>query len=104
MEMSAVDLWCMGSSPQCLTLPSFTPVSAAVALGEVEEQSDETLEPCVEEGPDDVVSATLKREASIHRREFVRRWGLSQSPQLSPLAPALLFRRPGVLGASLGGF
>ncbi|XP_047916408.1 ATP-binding cassette sub-family C member 2 [Anser cygnoides] len=46
--------------------------TTAVALGEVEEQSDETLEPCVEEGPDDVVSATLKREASIHRREFIR--------------------------------
>uniref|UniRef100_A0A8B9TPU0 Canalicular multispecific organic anion transporter 1 n=1 Tax=Anas platyrhynchos TaxID=8839 RepID=A0A8B9TPU0_ANAPL len=65
---------------------------------EVEEQRDETLEPCVEEGPDDVVSATLKREASVRRREFVRRWGLSQSSQHSPLAPALLFRRSGGLG------
>eukprot|EP00075_Anas_platyrhynchos_P027019 XP_027316272.1 LOW QUALITY PROTEIN: canalicular multispecific organic anion transporter 1 [Anas platyrhynchos] len=46
--------------------------TTAVALEEVEEQRDETLEPCVEEGPDDVVSATLKREASVHRREFVR--------------------------------
>lgn len=104
VEMSAADLWCMGSSPHCLTLPFFTPVSVAVALEEVEEQRDETLEPCVEEGPDDVVSATLKREASVHRREFVRRWGLSQSSQHSPLAPALLFRRSGGLGASLGAF
>lgn len=102
VEMSAVDLWCMGSF-QCLILPFFTPVSVAVALEEVEEQRDETLEPCVEEGPDDVVSATLKREASVHRREFARRWGLRQSSQCSPLVPALLFRRSGDLGASLGG-
>ncbi|XP_009957095.1 PREDICTED: canalicular multispecific organic anion transporter 1 isoform X1 [Leptosomus discolor] len=33
---------------------------------------DEDIEPCVEEGPDDVVTMTLKREASIHRREFSR--------------------------------
>uniref|UniRef100_A0A8C6JAU0 Canalicular multispecific organic anion transporter 1 n=1 Tax=Melopsittacus undulatus TaxID=13146 RepID=A0A8C6JAU0_MELUD len=32
------------------------------------EQGDEDTEPSVEEGPDDVVTMTLKREASIHRR------------------------------------
>uniref|UniRef100_A0A8C9FFD1 Canalicular multispecific organic anion transporter 1 n=1 Tax=Pavo cristatus TaxID=9049 RepID=A0A8C9FFD1_PAVCR len=53
----------------------------------VEEQGDEGMEPCVEEGPDDVVTMALKREASIHRKEFTRRWGLSQSFPL--------FRRPG---------
>ncbi|KFW76415.1 Canalicular multispecific organic anion transporter 1, partial [Manacus vitellinus] len=37
-----------------------------------EEQSDEDLEPCVEEGPEDVVTMTLKREASIHRRQLSR--------------------------------
>ncbi|KFQ48159.1 Canalicular multispecific organic anion transporter 1, partial [Nestor notabilis] len=37
-----------------------------------EEQDDEGIEPCVEEGPDDVVTMTLKREASIHRKEFSR--------------------------------
>ncbi|KFO10391.1 Canalicular multispecific organic anion transporter 1, partial [Balearica regulorum gibbericeps] len=37
-----------------------------------EEQGDEDIEPCVEEGPDDVVTMTLKREASIHQREFSR--------------------------------
>nr|XP_010299762.1 PREDICTED: canalicular multispecific organic anion transporter 1 [Balearica regulorum gibbericeps] len=30
---------------------------------------DEDIEPCVEEGPDDVVTMTLKREASIHQRD-----------------------------------
>ncbi|KFV53613.1 Canalicular multispecific organic anion transporter 1, partial [Gavia stellata] len=37
-----------------------------------EEQGDEDVEPCVEEGPDDVVTSSLKREASIHQREFSR--------------------------------
>uniref|UniRef100_A0A669Q1V6 ATP binding cassette subfamily C member 2 n=1 Tax=Phasianus colchicus TaxID=9054 RepID=A0A669Q1V6_PHACC len=67
-----------------------------VGLDGIEEQGDEGMEPCVEEGPDDVVTMTLKREASIHRKEFTRRWGLSQSSLPSPLLPALLFRRPGV--------
>uniref|UniRef100_A0A8C9LAS7 Canalicular multispecific organic anion transporter 1 n=1 Tax=Pavo cristatus TaxID=9049 RepID=A0A8C9LAS7_PAVCR len=58
-----------------------------VGLDGVEEQGDEGMEPCVEEGPDDVVTMALKREASIHRKEFTRRWGLSQSFPL--------FRRPG---------
>ncbi|XP_028942698.1 canalicular multispecific organic anion transporter 1 isoform X2 [Antrostomus carolinensis] len=46
--------------------------TTAVALAGDEEQGDEDLEPCVEESPDDVVTMTLKREASIHRREFSR--------------------------------
>ncbi|XP_069720119.1 ATP-binding cassette sub-family C member 2 [Phaenicophaeus curvirostris] len=46
--------------------------TSAVALAEDEEQADDGIEPCVEEGPDDVVTMTLKREASIHRREFSR--------------------------------
>uniref|UniRef100_A0A663DU27 ATP binding cassette subfamily C member 2 n=1 Tax=Aquila chrysaetos chrysaetos TaxID=223781 RepID=A0A663DU27_AQUCH len=60
-----------------------------------EEQGDEDTEPCVEEGPDDVVTMTLKRDASIRQREFSRRWELDLSSQLSPLAPALLLRREG---------
>ncbi|XP_053927351.1 ATP-binding cassette sub-family C member 2 [Cuculus canorus] len=46
--------------------------TSAVALAQDEEQGDEGTEPCVEEGPDDVVTMTLKREASIHRRKFSR--------------------------------
>ncbi|XP_067156198.1 ATP-binding cassette sub-family C member 2 isoform X2 [Apteryx mantelli] len=46
--------------------------AAAVALIEDEEQGDENTEPCVEEGPDDVVTMTMKREASIQRRKFSR--------------------------------
>ncbi|XP_065602612.1 ATP-binding cassette sub-family C member 2 [Cyrtonyx montezumae] len=46
--------------------------TADIALSGVEEQGDEGMEPCVEDGPDDVVTMTLKREASIHRREFSR--------------------------------
>ncbi|XP_027644670.1 ATP-binding cassette sub-family C member 2 isoform X2 [Falco peregrinus] len=46
--------------------------TTAVALAEDEEQGDEDVEPCVEDGPDDVVTMTLKREASIHQREFSR--------------------------------
>ncbi|KFM06516.1 Canalicular multispecific organic anion transporter 1, partial [Aptenodytes forsteri] len=37
-----------------------------------EEPGDEDIEPCMEEGHDDVVTMTLKREASIHQREFSR--------------------------------
>ncbi|XP_025906528.1 canalicular multispecific organic anion transporter 1 [Nothoprocta perdicaria] len=46
--------------------------AAAVALVEDEEQNDEDTEPCLEDGPDDVVTMTMKREASIQRREFSR--------------------------------
>ncbi|XP_075279640.1 ATP-binding cassette sub-family C member 2 [Opisthocomus hoazin] len=46
--------------------------STALALAGDNEQSDEDIEPCVEEGPDDVVTMTLKREASIRKREFSR--------------------------------
>lgn len=74
---------------------SFIPMSVAVGLDGIEEQGDEGMEPSVEDGPDDVVTMTLKREASIHRKEFTRRWGLSQSSLLSPLLPALPFRKPG---------
>ncbi|XP_064001683.1 ATP-binding cassette sub-family C member 2 [Pogoniulus pusillus] len=47
--------------------------TTAVALAGDEEQGDEYLEPFVEEGPDDVVTMTLKREASIHQRDLSRR-------------------------------
>lgn len=60
-------------SPQCLTLPSLIPVLVDIALAGDEEQGNEDTEPSVEEGPDDVVTMTLKREASIHRRVFNRR-------------------------------
>uniref|UniRef100_A0A8C3KSV3 ABC-type glutathione-S-conjugate transporter n=1 Tax=Calidris pygmaea TaxID=425635 RepID=A0A8C3KSV3_9CHAR len=43
----------------------------AVASAEDQEQGDED-EPCVEEGPEDVVTMTLKREASIRQRDFSR--------------------------------
>ncbi|XP_029887240.1 ATP-binding cassette sub-family C member 2 isoform X1 [Aquila chrysaetos chrysaetos] len=46
--------------------------TTAVALAGDEEQGDEDTEPCVEEGPDDVVTMTLKRDASIRQREFSR--------------------------------
>uniref|UniRef100_A0A663DUI7 ATP binding cassette subfamily C member 2 n=1 Tax=Aquila chrysaetos chrysaetos TaxID=223781 RepID=A0A663DUI7_AQUCH len=52
-------------SPQCLTLPSLIPVLVAVALAGDEEQGDEDTEPCVEEGPDDVVTMTLKRDVKF---------------------------------------
>ncbi|KFP85745.1 Canalicular multispecific organic anion transporter 1, partial [Acanthisitta chloris] len=42
-----------------------------IAAGD-EEQGDEDVEPCMEEGSDDVVTMTLKREASIHQRELRR--------------------------------
>ncbi|XP_014813456.1 PREDICTED: canalicular multispecific organic anion transporter 1 isoform X2 [Calidris pugnax] len=41
----------------------------AVASAGDQEQGDED-EPCVEEGPEDVVTMTLKREASIRQRDF----------------------------------
>ncbi|XP_027764504.1 canalicular multispecific organic anion transporter 1 [Empidonax traillii] len=46
--------------------------TTAVGLAGVEEQSDDDLEPFVEEGSEDVVTMTLKREASIHRRQLSR--------------------------------
>ncbi|XP_049667225.1 ATP-binding cassette sub-family C member 2 isoform X4 [Accipiter gentilis] len=46
--------------------------TTAVALAGDEEQGDEDIEPCVEEGPDDVVTMTLKRDASIRQRELSR--------------------------------
>ncbi|NWU95637.1 MRP2 protein, partial [Upupa epops] len=55
------------------------------AVAEDEEHSDQGIEPCVEEGPDDVVTMALKREASIRQREFSRRWELNPSSQHSPL-------------------
>uniref|UniRef100_A0A8B9S0Y3 Uncharacterized protein n=1 Tax=Accipiter nisus TaxID=211598 RepID=A0A8B9S0Y3_9AVES len=57
----AWDLLC----PPCLTLPSLIPVLVAVALAGDEEQGDEDIEPCVEEGPDDVVTMTLKRDVKF---------------------------------------
>jgi len=91
LELRSAEMWCMGSAG-CLTLPSFIPLLVALALAGDNEQSDEDIEPCVEEGPDDVVTMTLKREASIRKREFSRRWELDLSSQLSSLAPALLLR------------
>ncbi|KAM6265832.1 ATP-binding cassette sub-family C member 2 [Porphyrio hochstetteri] len=46
--------------------------TTALALAGDEEQGDDDVDPCVEEGPDDVVTMTLKREASIHQRELSR--------------------------------
>ncbi|KAJ7399194.1 Canalicular multispecific organic anion transporter 1 [Pitangus sulphuratus] len=46
--------------------------TTAVGLAGDEEQSDDDLEPFVEEGSEDVVTMTLKREASIHRRQLSR--------------------------------
>ncbi|KAM6105939.1 LOW QUALITY PROTEIN: ATP-binding cassette sub-family C member 2 [Pterocles gutturalis] len=46
--------------------------TTAGALSVDEEQGDENIEPSVEDGPDDVVTMTLKREASIRQREFSR--------------------------------
>ncbi|KGL76195.1 Canalicular multispecific organic anion transporter 1, partial [Tinamus guttatus] len=40
---------------------------------EDKEQGEEDTEPCLEDGPEDVVTMTLRREASIKRREFSRR-------------------------------
>ncbi|KAM9379691.1 ATP-binding cassette sub-family C member 2 [Phaethornis superciliosus] len=53
--------------------------TTAVALAEDEEQGDEDVEPSGEEGPDDVVTMTLKREASICQREFSRRLSKSRN-------------------------
>ncbi|NXY69746.1 MRP2 protein, partial [Glareola pratincola] len=47
-----------------------------------EEQGDEDGEPCVEEGPDDVVTMTLKREASIRQRDFSRSLSKSSTNSL----------------------
>ncbi|XP_010712893.1 canalicular multispecific organic anion transporter 1 [Meleagris gallopavo] len=57
-----------GSQEECAAEET----TAAVGLDGIEEQGDEGMEPSVEDGPDDVVTMTLKREASIHRKEFTR--------------------------------
>uniref|UniRef100_A0A8C5TS46 Canalicular multispecific organic anion transporter 1 n=1 Tax=Malurus cyaneus samueli TaxID=2593467 RepID=A0A8C5TS46_9PASS len=46
--------------------------TAAVALAGDEEETDDDVDPCLEEGSDDVVTMTLKREASIQRRKLSR--------------------------------
>uniref|UniRef100_A0A8C0VM35 ABC-type glutathione-S-conjugate transporter n=1 Tax=Cyanistes caeruleus TaxID=156563 RepID=A0A8C0VM35_CYACU len=46
--------------------------TAVVALAGDEEEADEGIDPCMDERPDDVVTMTLKREASIHRRKLSR--------------------------------
>ncbi|XP_063019479.1 ATP-binding cassette sub-family C member 2 [Melospiza melodia melodia] len=46
--------------------------TAAVALAGDEEEADEAVDPCMEESTEDVVTMTLKREASIHRRKLSR--------------------------------
>ncbi|XP_058696895.1 ATP-binding cassette sub-family C member 2 [Poecile atricapillus] len=46
--------------------------TAVVALAGDEEEADEDVDPCMDERPDDVVTMTLKREASIHRRKLSR--------------------------------
>ncbi|XP_066179868.1 ATP-binding cassette sub-family C member 2 isoform X2 [Sylvia atricapilla] len=46
--------------------------TAAVALAGDEDEPDEDLDPCMDEKPDDVVTMTLKREASIQRRKLSR--------------------------------
>ncbi|XP_063262505.1 ATP-binding cassette sub-family C member 2 [Prinia subflava] len=46
--------------------------TAAVALAGDEEEADEDVDPCMEERTDDVVTMTLKREASIHQRKLSR--------------------------------
>lgn len=63
--------------PQYLILPSLIPVLVAVALGGDEEEADEGLDPCMEEHPEDVVTMTLKREASIQQRKLSRRWDMT---------------------------
>ncbi|KAM6346782.1 ATP-binding cassette sub-family C member 2 [Alca torda] len=56
--------------------------TTAVALAGNEEQDDEDSEPCMEEGPDDVVTMTLKREASIRQRDFSRSLSKSSTNSL----------------------
>lgn len=63
--------------PQCLTLPSLIPVLVAVAVAGDEEEADEAVDPCMEERTEDMVTMTLKREASIHRRKLSRRWAMT---------------------------
>ncbi|NXH94045.1 MRP2 protein, partial [Pachycephala philippinensis] len=47
-------------------------VSEENTTAEDEEEADEGVDPCMEEGSDDVVTMTLKREASIHQRKLSR--------------------------------
>ncbi|XP_074447165.1 ATP-binding cassette sub-family C member 2 [Larus michahellis] len=56
--------------------------TTAVALAGDEKQDDEDGEPCMEEGPDDVVTMTLKREASIRQRDFSRSLSKSSTNSL----------------------
>ncbi|XP_054060449.1 ATP-binding cassette sub-family C member 2 isoform X2 [Rissa tridactyla] len=56
--------------------------TTAVALAGDEKQGDEDGEPCMEEGPDDVVTMTLKREASIRQRDFSRSLSKSSTNSL----------------------
>uniref|UniRef100_A0A8C5JVZ0 MRP2 protein n=1 Tax=Junco hyemalis TaxID=40217 RepID=A0A8C5JVZ0_JUNHY len=49
-----------------------------------EEEADEAVDPCMEESTEDVVTMTLKREASIYRRKLSRRgawWAARWSPK-----------------------
>ncbi|OWK62309.1 Canalicular multispecific organic anion transporter 1 [Lonchura striata] len=46
--------------------------TAAVALAGDEEEADEAVDPCTEEHTEDVVTMTLKREASIRRSKLSR--------------------------------
>uniref|UniRef100_A0A8C3Y5K2 ABC-type glutathione-S-conjugate transporter n=1 Tax=Catharus ustulatus TaxID=91951 RepID=A0A8C3Y5K2_CATUS len=49
-----------------------------------EEEPDEDIDPCLEERSDDAVTMTLRREASIHRRNLSRRgtlWAARWSPK-----------------------
>ncbi|PKU36984.1 canalicular multispecific organic anion transporter 1 [Limosa lapponica baueri] len=55
--------------------------TTAVASAGDQEQGDED-EPCVEEGPEDVVTMTLKREASIRQRDFSRSLSKSSTHSL----------------------
>ncbi|XP_074015050.1 ATP-binding cassette sub-family C member 2 isoform X2 [Numenius arquata] len=55
--------------------------TAAVASAGDQEQGDED-EPCVEEGPEDVVTMTLKREASVRQRDFSRSFSKNSTNSL----------------------
>uniref|UniRef100_A0A8C0F3Q0 Canalicular multispecific organic anion transporter 1 n=1 Tax=Bubo bubo TaxID=30461 RepID=A0A8C0F3Q0_BUBBB len=80
----------------------FLNLYGTVALAGDEEQGDEDIEPIVEESLDDVVTMTLKREASIRQREFSRRWELNLSSWVSPLGPALFPSKEGAWGLPWG--
>ncbi|RLW04172.1 hypothetical protein DV515_00005916 [Chloebia gouldiae] len=71
-EENTAVVWGGVVSGQCLTLPSLIPLLVAEALAGDEEEADEAVDPCMEERTEDVVTLTLKREASIHRRKLSR--------------------------------